>query len=448
MYPLIALFMVGVGVLMFRFIVYGNDWVSNKANRHIYSGGSIVSAGTIYDRNGVYLAKSEGNKRIFNSSETVRKATLHTVGDTSGFIPTGIHTVYSEKLSGYNIIDGVFQLKEYGKGSDLYLTLDAQACKVAYNALGSYNGTVGVYNYKTGEVLCIVSKPTYDVNNVPSDLLTNTDKYNGVFINRFFSGVYVPGSTFKVITAACAIENISDIYSQTFECKGKVSLNGGTVICNDVHGKVTFQQALNCSCNCAFAEIAAQLGADKLTATAEALGFNQSLKSGKVNLATSRLNILGTEDYALGWAGIGQYTTLANPCQMMMVMGAIANGGVAVEPQVLSKTVTPFGITTSIMLTKNSTIKMSAETARQLKILLRSNVTDKYGDSNFDGLEMCGKTGTAEVDGEKSHSWFVGFSQRADLPLAVVVVAENAGSGSGVALKAANKVLQQLEKNN
>ena len=95
-------------------------------------------------------------------------------------------------------------------------------------------------------------------------------------MNRFFSGLYTPGSTFKVITAACAIENIPDIYDRTFECTGKVQIGEGYVICNGVHGKIGFEKALNKSCNVAFALIANELGAEKLTATAERLGFNST----------------------------------------------------------------------------------------------------------------------------------------------------------------------------
>ncbi|MCR4616083.1 MAG: penicillin-binding protein [Clostridiales bacterium] len=443
-YMLIIAFLVGVGILIFNFIVHGNEWAASKANKHVYDGGALTCGGSIYDRDGVCLAKTEKGKRVFNSSSTLRKATLHIVGDPEGCIPTGTHTVYSEQLAGYDLVDGVYNLKKYGKGNDIHLTVSAKASRAAYEALEGFNGAVGVYNYKTGEVLCDVSKPTYDIANKPSDLLTNEKKYNGVYLNRFFSGLYVPGSVFKVVTAACAIDNIPDIYSRNFECKGKVSLNGGTVICNSVHGKVSFKEALNQSCNCAFAQLAVELGEEKLTATANAFGFNQSLKASKINLGKSRFNVTGVQDYELGWAGIGQYTTLVSPCQIIIDMGAIANGGVAAEPQTIKKIVSPAGYIMSEMRPKDSTISISPSTADKLKVLLRSNVTDKYGDSRFPGLKMCGKTGTAEVDDGKPHSWFAGFSLREDMPFAVVVIAENAGSGSGVAMEAANKVLQAL----
>ena len=94
-----------------------------------------------------------------------------------------------------------------------------------------------------------------------------------------------------------------------------------------------------------------------------------------------------------------------------------------------------------------SIVSIKPETAAKLQTLLRSNVADKYGDWKFKGLEMCGKTGTAQIDGEKSHSWFAGYSQRADLPLAVICVAEHGGYGSGVASTVANKVMQYFSEN-
>ena len=87
-------------------------------------------------------------------------------------------------------------------------------------------------------------------------------------------------------------------------------------------------------------------------------------------------------------------------------------------------------------------VKMNPETAAKLNAILRSNVEDKYGDWKFENLQMCGKTGTAQIDNAKSHSWFVGYSQREDLPLAIVCVAEHAGQGSGVASTVSNKVMQ------
>lgn len=437
-YALIAAFLAGVCIFVASLVMNGAEWASNKANRHIYKGGTIVNAGTIYDRNGIALAKSSDNERIFSSDSAVRKSTLHVVGDTAGVISTGTHYLYRDVLSGYSKIEGIYNLKQSGEGTDITLNIDSEANKIAYNALGEYNGAVAVYNYRTGQLLCSVSKPTYDINSKPEDLLTN-EKYSGVFLDKVVSGIYTPGSIMKIVTAGCAIENIPDLYTRTFECDGEYETGDGTVICNGEHGKQDFQKAMNNSCNCAFAEISIELGAAKLKAYAESLGFNTQLYAKEIRLTKSRFDPSSTSKSELGWAGIGQSTTYVNPAHFLALMGAVANGGTGYAPDRIRST----GTVSQIMGRMNQEcVKINPETAAKLGVLLRSNVEDKYGDWKFENLQMCGKTGTAQIDNAKSHSWFVGYSQREDLPLAVVCVAEHAGQGSGVASTVANKVMQ------
>ena len=442
LYALIGAFIIGIGIFVAGIFMNGSEWASNRANRHIYSNGTIVNAGTIYDINGVELAKSSDNERIFAKSAAVRKAVLHVVGDTSGFISTGTHHIYRDVLSGYSLVEGIYNLKQTGTGNNITLNIDSEANRIAYEALGNYDGAVAVYNYKTGQLLCSVSKPTYDIENRPEDLLTN-EIYDGVFLDKVTSGVYTPGSIMKIITAACAIENIPDIDSRTFECDGEYEVGKGSVICNDVHGKVNFTEAMNESCNSAFAEISVELGAEKLLATAKSMGFNTQLYAKEIRLTKSRFSPSETSKSELGWAGIGQSTTLVNPAHFLSIMGAIANGGTGYAPDRI-RSVGTFSEIVGRMPENVITIK--PETALKLNAMLRSNVEDEYGDWKFENLQMCGKTGTAQIDGEKSHSWFAGYSQRSDLPLAVVCVAEHAGHGSGVASSVSNKVMQYFLK--
>ncbi len=442
-YALIVLFLAGVAVIAVQFIMNGSDWATNKANQHIYSNGTVVNAGTITDRNGIVLAESKNNKRVFNDSASVRKAVLHIVGDTSGVISTGTHNLYRSNLSGYNIFDGILNLKRSGTGSAIRLNIDSKANKIAYEALGSFNGTLIVCNYKTGEILCSVSKPSYDVNYVPRDLRTNP-AYEGVFLDKAVSAKYTPGSIMKIITAACAVENIPDIDSKVFECTGEYQTGDGKVICNGVHGKIDFSQALAQSCNCAFAQISIELGADKLLATAKSLGFNRHLSAKEVPLTVSRFAPSKTSKTELGWAGIGQSTTQVNPTHFLAIINAIANGGTGYSPDRIAS----MGIVGDVVgRMPEIMVRMNPQTAAKLKTMMRFNVTGKYGDWNFPGLEMCAKTGTAENDGKKSTSVFAGFSQKESLPLAVICFAEEAGWGSGTAMKASNTVLQYFLKN-
>ncbi|NCC87350.1 MAG: penicillin-binding protein [Clostridia bacterium] len=438
LYLLVFAFIFGVCFLCITLISNAETWALKRANQHIYDKGQLISAGTIYDRNGVVLAETVDGERIFNENKTIRCATLHCVGDLSGFIATGAHTAFKSQLTGYSLINGVYNIERDGEDKDLHLTIDASLCADAYNALGKNNGTIGVYNYETGEILCMVSKPTFDINNKPKDIDTDdTGKYDGIYINRFLSGVFTPGSTFKVVTAACAIENIPDIDSRTFTCTGSYKTSTGVVKCNGVHGTLTFETALNHSCNSAFAQIADELGNEKLTATAEELGFNKRIQVDGINVAKSYFDLTGAVSVDRGWAGIGQYTTLANPCHMVTLMGAIASNGTTPSPHILENSSSFFSI-------GSSTIRyMDLTTATKLSDMLRSNVENYYGDKKFPNLEMCGKTGTAEVSEKEPHTWFVGFSRRTDTPFAIVVVLENSGgTGIGNAVPVANKVMQ------
>ncbi len=437
-YALIIAFLAGTVIFISQLVMHGPEWAANKANRHIYSNGTIVNAGRIKDRNGEILAESEDNERIFAKSADMRKAVLHIVGDTSGYISTGTHYMYRDVLSGYNLVNGIYKLKKDGTGTDITLNIDSEANLIAYKALGNYNGAVAVYNYKTGQLLCSVSKPAYDVKNVPEDLLTNP-KFDGVFLDKAVSGVYTPGSIMKIVTAACAIQNMPDIYSRTFECTGEYKTGDGTVICNGVHGEVDFREAMNKSCNCAFAQIAVELGADKLLETANSMGFNSQLYAKEIRIAKSSFSPSKSSKSELGWAGIGQSTTLVNPTHFLMIAGAIANGGSGCAPDRIKSAGT---VSSLVGRLPETVVKIDPAVAAKLDELLRSNVEDEYGDDRFPNLVMCGKTGTAQIDGAESHSWFVGYSKRNGLPLAVVCVAENAGSGMKTAVNVSNKVMQ------
>lgn len=452
LYALILLFLAGGAILYFNLISNADSWAMNRANQHLYFSGNLATAGDIKDTNGEILVTTQDGVRVYNNNKNIRRAVLHTVGDSAGYIASGIQTSFKDELTGYTLTDGVYNLKRYGKGNDITLTLNADVCEAAYKALGTKKGTVAVMNYKTGELVCIVSNPTYDILDKPDDINTDTSgKYDGIYMNRFFSGLYTPGSTFKVLTAACAIENIPDIYDRTFECKGKVQIGEGYVICNGTHGKIGFEKALNKSCNVAFALIADELGAQKLTATAQRLGFNSAERmtvSGKIKASTSKINLNDAAALDIGWAGIGQYTTLINPCQMLTMISAIANNGKAMSPYIVEEITTPEGKND---FTAERTVLgeyFTTDVAQKLDEMLRSNVTNQYGDSYFPKMKMCGKTGTAEIsDNEDANpnALFVGYSQLNEMPFAIIVVVEDTTSAISSAVPIASKVMKEVK---
>ena len=446
---LVVAVVAGLGFLGYKLAVNGENWATLRANEHLTEDGSFIAAGHITDRNGEILAKTENNERIYNDSERIRRSTLHIVGDTEGYISSGIQTAYKTQLIGYNRITGLHSLIKNGRGNDVKLTLDSELCAVAYDKLNGRKGVVAAYNYETGELICSVSSGNYDIRNKPSaeEIEENKDgQYDGIYMNRLIDGLYTPGSTFKIITAASAIENKRNINEWEYTCEGETVIDGVKVTCPHSHGKLSFKTAFSNSCNCAFAELSKDLGAEKLTATANEFGFGESFSFGKGQTEKSRIDLSQAKKGDIAWAGVGQYTTLVNPYHMLTIVGSVANGGTAVLPYTVSTVATPEGrvVEEAVAVSEE---RISPDVAKKLKEMMRFTVEDNYGDWRFKGLQMCGKTGTAEIsDEEEPHSWFVGFSENEACPVAIVVVVENGGWGSSAALPIASSVMESAYK--
>ena len=140
----------GLGLFLIRYFTQGGRWASSAFNRHLYNSSGQLASGTVLDRDGDILSRIQDGKRTYYQDETVRKATLHAVGDLQGNVGTGALNAFAHKLTGYSLLNGAFGA---GRGRELYLTLDARYNYEAYRALDGRAGTVAVYNYKTGEIL-------------------------------------------------------------------------------------------------------------------------------------------------------------------------------------------------------------------------------------------------------------------------------------------------------
>lgn len=431
------IFLAVSALLMFSMFTNAEEYALKGVNAHLYENGILIDAGDIVDVNGIKLAYTESGERKYADDADIRSAFLHILGDNKGFISGGIQDTFKKELSGYNIIYGVTKESE----NTLNLTLDAELCADAYNLLGSYKGCIAVCNYKTGELVCLASAPAYDVYNKPEDINENP-RYDGIYINRLYGGLYTPGSVFKIITAMTAIENIDDIYSRTFYCEGE----DGEIICNDTHGEISFKTAINQSCNVAFAQLAVELGADKLNEAIKTAGLTNSYTSS--DRITSKASIIKVSqedsDLDIGWTGVGQSTLLINPYSFLTYICAIANGGTANLPYFVNSATNANGQQVYKTKPEKADISISPTTASLLKELLRSNVEDYYGDYIFKDVKMCGKTGTAEIDDGFPHAWFAGFSYDEDFPYAVIAVLENSGSGLRYAGSAAAEIMQEL----
>lgn len=419
----------GLCIYFVQYIRDGASWVSFSSNRSVYISG-ILTRGRLVDRNGNELLQNTKDGRIYHTNNLIRTATVHLTGDRSGNIGTSIPKKYASLLSGFDLINGVYSLTT--RGETLKLTVDAHLCADAYAALNGKSGCVLVYNYETGDVLCSVSSPAFDPDDPPADLETNP-KYAGAYVNRALSSVYPPGSTFKLITTACAIDTLPDLFEREFTCEGSYVIDGQEVHCQGVHGKIRIGDALARSCNCAFAQLSVLLGSERLSKYAEKFGLTESLSVGEFACAAGNFDE-AADDYTLAWSGIGQSTDLVNPMSMLRAMGAVANHGTAVSPHLL------YGEHASRRRV------LSEKTAETLKSMMAYNVHANYGDANYPGLALCAKSGTAEIGGGAPHAWFVGFLDDESAPLAFVVLIENGGSGSQNAGTVANTVLQSAVK--
>ncbi|NLY82159.1 MAG: penicillin-binding protein [Clostridiales bacterium] len=419
----------GLCYFVYKMAINGEEWTTFKGNMHIYTEGQL-NRGSIYDRNGEILIKCTKEGILYSDNAEVRKSTVHTVGDIYGNIANGLLSRKKSDLIGYNFVNGIYSPD--GSGNELYLTLDAKACEAAYNALGYNNGTVGVFNYETGEILCLVSKPTFDPMNVPSD------PEDGIFYNKFVQSKMVPGSIFKLITAAAAIDNIKTLEEFSFDCDGSSEVEGDVINCTYAHGTVDFKEALSKSCNGAFGELTIELGADKMQDYVDKAGLTQSYNINGIKTEPSSFEFPTDNNVHLAWSGIGQHNDLVNPCAMMVYVGAIANGGEAVKPKLIKE---------NKFSSDSLGSYLSKETADRIKSMMKNNVVETYGEDNYPGLDMYAKSGTAESgNGKEANAWFVGFIENQDHPYAFVVCVENGGSGSSSAGPVARKTLESLIK--
>ena len=244
-------FIAGIGYFTAELIMNSRDWVAQPYNAHISGSGGLEQAGRILDRNGKVLAQTENGVRLYNEDERVRRALLHTVGDNSLNISTAVQSKYRSMLTGYSLVWGLNMPQSLRVSHDITLTVDADVCAAAYDVLNSYGkkGACVVYNYKTGEVICSVSTYGYDPQAPPEINESNESEYDGVYLDNVISSSYTPGSIFKLVTAAAAIENIPDLYERTWYCEGSEEIGGSDITCVESHGEIDFKLAMAKSCN-------------------------------------------------------------------------------------------------------------------------------------------------------------------------------------------------------
>ncbi len=420
------------------------DWVMFSGSPHVYRGNKLA-AGMILDRDGALLLDLD-NGKTYAPDAALRKAMLHWTGDRQGNVYTPFVSEYAVQMTGFDYLNGLYVYgQEPGR---MTLTLSSKAQKTALEAMGSRAGTVAVYNYETGELLCALTTPNFDPDNVPDIAADTTGAYTGVYVNRFTQSAYIPGSIFKIVTLAAAFETLPDIEAAKFTCEGVYTIGSGNVTCEQVHGKQDLKTAFANSCNCAFAQLVELIGKEKLQRCVEQFGVTDSITFDGITTVPGNFDVSKASGVSLAWAGIGQYTDQVNPCSFMTFMGAVASDGKGVLPRVVNKVQVGTDVTYEAEITEGEPI-MSRTTAKKLKEYLRNNVEVKYGTEKFPDLMVCGKTGTGEVGGNrKPNAMFAGFTTDERYPYAFVVAVEDGGYGAQACIPVISAVLQTLMEEN
>lgn len=435
MFLLVVLMLGGVGFFLFEYFTKSSRWVMQPGSPHVYNGPNI-GCGIVTDRDGALLLDTNGS-RIYSDNENLRKATMHWLGDRYGYISAPAVATYAEEMAGFDVVSGLYAYDGAGK---THLTLSAKVQMAALEALGDRKGTVAVYNYKTGEVICAVTTPTYDPDNPPVITDDNAQQLDGVYVNRFTMSSYVPGSVFKLVTMAAALEHIPDIRQQKFHCTGSYDYPTDPVTCEYAHGDLDLYGALAQSCNCAFASIVDQLGPEVLESYVNKYGITEGISFDGITTAKGNFDVTDAGKDQIAWSGIGQHKDQINPCAYLTFMGAIASGGQGVQPHIVSKVTCGNQVTYQAQIVQAERI-MPTEIAQELRQMMANNVVVKYGADNFPGLTVCAKSGTAQADNKDSNALFAGFVEDESLPLAFFIVVEEGGYGRHACVPILSRVL-------
>ena len=457
---LIVLFVLLAGYGAYSVAVYGNRWFSSSANTFARSQKKNVIPGDIQDRNGTVLATAQNGKRTYPGDAASRMATVHAVGDSGSNVNNSAESFFASYLYGFNMSFlermGYALRGEEKRGDTVRLTIDSRLAQYVSSVFPEgMAGAVVVMNYKTGEVLTEQSFPSFDPQNITAAVKQNPLK---PFYNRAIQGLYTPGSTFKIVTAAAVIENRPDYDTLTVTCDGMLQLGqrlitdaGTDMAAGKVtrHGELTLKKAFTVSCNNTFARLALQLGDLKLRKTAERFGFNDNFLFQDMVVENSSYPTQNRTDGEIAWTGAGQSALSASPLHLCMIAACVANDGVMMEPRMLMSAVSPSGYTRATLSTRVYRKPITAQQAAVLKDYMRAVITSGTGTAaNIPGVKVCGKTGSAEIDTqENTNAFFVGFLDDPDNPYALSIVVENAGGGGAVAAPMAKQIFSWMLQN-
>ena len=437
-----GLFAILIGNLTYVQVFQAKNIQNMSSNNHTIMRAAYVKRGSIITSDGVTLAESVQNADgTYSRSYPNGNLAAHTVGYYSTqYGSTGIEASMNETLTGsrdysswknaVNSLAGITQ-----PGNTVKLTINSSIQQAAEQALAGKKGAIVVLDPRTGAVLAKASAPSYDNSNIDELMGENSNAAEGSLVDRTTQSLYTPGSTFKVVTLAAALDSGKATLDQEFESPSSMKIGNADVTnhLNADHGTVSLKRAFALSSNVAFGQLATDIGADTLTQYARAFGYGQSLGQDFGTAESIIPNASEMTEWELAWAGAGQpvgqghtpgpQTTVM---QNAVIAAAIANDGIAMNPYIVSQTLSPEGTVVKTTQSRSLGQAVSADTAAKVKEAMLAVVEDGTGTlAQVSGVKVAGKTGTAEVGSSTINSVFVGFAPYDTPTVAISVMLEN-----------------------
>jgi cell division protein FtsI/penicillin-binding protein 2/cell division protein FtsW (lipid II flippase) len=456
------LFAVLIGNLTYLMVFEAPELQNMSTNNHTIAKQEKSQRGTISTSDGSVLARSVKQK---NSEKYERKYPAGSLAsNVVGYASTqygtsGIEAKYNAQLAGSQSYsswsDVLAGMSGAGvKGNDITLTLNSKIQEAANEALSGYKGACVVMNPKTGAILAMATAPTYDsskINKILAGKDDTTDVADGALLNRATSTLYAPGSTFKIVTLSTALQDNIASEDSTYNSPGEITIGGGKVYNFDHnnYGTISLERATELSSNTVFGQVGKQIGADKLVSSAKNFGFNRDLDF-DVPLYTSLMpDADEMTEWETAWAAdgqpVGEHKSPAGPqatvLQMAMVGSAIANNGVIEKPYLVDGIYNSDGVRSYTASSEAYLSPISSDTAKRVRSVLKNVVKSGTGTAAaVDGVDIAGKTGTAETGKAKDNSWFVGMGPADNADVVIAIVCEEADEGT--ATEKAHDVLQ------
>jgi len=465
------MFAVLVGFTSYWTVFDANNLKNERVNKRPLFEAQKIKRGRILAADGSVIARSVAK----GSGPSLRYVRRYPEGDTYGhpigysFVEYGnseFEAYHNSELIGdenefSSIIDELRGKKP--EGNDVITSIDPTAQKTAFDLLAGQPGSVVAIEPSTGAIKAMVSVPPYDPNDVPSQFAELSNDSGSPMVNRATQSTYPPGSTFKLVTAAAALDSGAITPDDTITSPATIDIQGNPLANADAtdYGDINVTTALTHSVNTYFAQLGEKIGTGTLEDYMTKFGFNskpqldlpdgQMSTSGVYDLETGQL-LTGDDPIDVGRLAIGQERLLATPIQMAEVAATIANGGDLMRPQIWSEVKDPDGRTLKTMDPEKQSDVISEDTANELTEAMKDVVNEGTGTAAaLSGVDVAGKTGTAEIpdvercDGLPNQAWFVGFAPADDPQIAVAATVEcTDGQGGTVAAPIAAGVMQTL----